>query len=97
MSKFVLLDPVGEAARSTAEQTTRVKVDTLYERNVGFIFDGHYTAVDFWASFTKTIGSELHPLKTTSELKPNVGAPSTPEMLERVLSQSDLVVVGVAA
>ncbi|MDO8532779.1 MAG: hypothetical protein Q7T26_11580 [Dehalococcoidia bacterium] len=98
MANYVLLDPVAAIqVEDTGPQKTIVPLDTLKGKSIGFLFDGHYSAVDYWAFLQKKVTAHFTPMKVVSHIKPNVGAPATKEMIDQVTSQVDVAIVGVGA
>ena len=98
MAKFVLLDPVAEIkVEDTGPQKAVAPLDTLEGKSIGFLFDGHYSAVDYWDALQGKVKGRFRPARIVAHVKPNVGAPATKEMVEAVASQVDMAIVGVGA
>ena len=98
MANYVLLDPVAAIKVEDAGlQKPVIPLDSLKGKSIGFLFDGHYSAVDYWDSLQKKVTAQFTPMKVVSHVKPNVGAPATKEMIDQVASQVDIAIVGVGA
>ncbi|MBI4307625.1 MAG: hypothetical protein HY684_02340 [Chloroflexi bacterium] len=93
---LVLLDPVGRLPEEKPQRLAGRLAD-LTGKKVGFIFDGHYMAADFWPAMEEELVRRLRLAGKVSRIKPNVGAPAPQAMVEEVASQVDVAVTGMAA
>jgi hypothetical protein len=90
-----LFDPVGEP-----EQFERVKPRTLAGlegKRVGYVFNQHVSALAFWDGLEAEVGRILSPEHVTRVHKTNTWAPAPRVDAERVLAETDYVLVGVGA
>jgi hypothetical protein len=83
--------PHGEALRNP------VRVAELQGQRLGLLFNGHVSAVKFWAHLEDLFTELYRPQSVTSLRKENTFAPAAAESEIAQLARTDLVVVGVGA
>jgi hypothetical protein len=90
-----LFDPVGEV-ESMQRQPTRV-LETLNGRRLGCVFNQHVSAIAFWKAMEREIAKTLQPSHVLRVYKSNTWAPAPRADANRVLEETDYVLVGVGA
>lgn len=90
-----LFDPVGEveALQSQAERA----LTSLQGKRVGCVFNQHVSAIAFWKAMEREIEATLRPSKISRVYKANTWAPAPRADADRLLEESDYVLVGVGA
>jgi len=84
--------PHGEAFRGP------VRIEELHGRRLGFLFNGHVSAVKFWKHLEVMLSGFYHPRSVASLRKENTFAPAAAEgEIAELKTRTDLVVVGVGA
>ena len=90
-----LFDPVGEV-ESMQRKPTRV-LETLNGRRLGCVFNQHVSAIAFWKAMESEIEKTLRPSHVLRVYKSNTWAPALRADANRVLEETDYVLVGVGA
>ena len=90
-----LFDPVGEV-ETVQRQPTRV-LETLRGRRVGCVFNQHVSAIAFWKAMEGELEKTLAPSAISRVYKSNTWAPAPRADANRVLAETDYVLVGVGA
>lgn len=90
-----LLDPTGDVAKAQPEQGN--KLDTLEGKKVGYIFNQHATCLAFWKTLEQEVETRLHPSATHRIYKENTWAPAARKEVERLVADTDYILVGVGA
>lgn len=84
--------PHGEAFRRP------VRIEELHGRRLGFLFNGHVSAVTFWKQLEDLFAEIYHPRSVTSLRKENTFAPAAAESeITKLKTHTELVVIGVGA
>ncbi|HEU4341116.1 MAG TPA: hypothetical protein VFU31_06050 [Candidatus Binatia bacterium] len=84
--------PHGEAFRSP------IRIGELQGRRLGLLFNGHVSAVKFWAHVEDLLAELYHPESVLSLRKENTFAPAAADSeIAHLKTRTDLVVVGVGA
>lgn len=90
-----LFDPVGEVhIPQSAPQRT---LASLAGKRVGLVFNQHVSAIDFWKAMEAEIVKTLEPASILRVYKANTWAPAPRADANRVLEETDYVLVGVGA
>ena len=90
-----LYDPVGEV-EAVQQQPMRV-LETLGGKRIGYIFNQHIAGLAFWKALEKAVESRFNPSSVYRVYKTNTWAPAPKAEMERVLKETDYVLVGVGA
>jgi hypothetical protein len=90
-----LFDPVGEV-ETVQRRPTRV-LETIRGRRVGCVFNQHVSAIAFWNALESEIEKTLEPSHIFRVYKSNTWAPAPRADANRVLDETDYVIVGVGA
>jgi hypothetical protein len=90
-----LFDPVGEveAVQRQAERT----LASLKGKRVGCVFNQHVSALAFWKAMESELDKTLNPSNIFRVYKANTWAPAPRVDANRVLEETDYVLVGVGA
>jgi len=93
---FRMMNPV---ARPHGEAFRRaVRIEELHGRRLGFLFNGHVSAVKFWKHLEDLLAEFYHPQSVASLRKENTFAPAAAEgEIAQLKTRTDLAVVGVGA
>ena len=94
MSIF-LLDPTGDVA--TVQRKAGNDLAKLEGKKVGYIFNQHATCVAFWKTLEQEVESKFHPSAVHRIYKENTWAPAPQKDVDRLVEESDYVLVGVGA
>ena len=90
-----MFDPVGEV-EALRRQPLRI-LETLNGRRVGCVFNQHVSALAFWKALEAEIEKTLAPSHIERVYKANTWAPAPRVDADRVLAETDYVLVGVGA
>ncbi|OGA40039.1 MAG: hypothetical protein A3G24_25195 [Betaproteobacteria bacterium RIFCSPLOWO2_12_FULL_62_13] len=90
-----LFDPVGEV--ETVQRQAQRVLHSLEGKRVGCVFNQHVSALAFWKAFESEIRSTLKPSNICRVYKANTWAPAPRADANRVLEETDYVLVGVGA
>ena len=90
-----LFDPVGEV--EVARQQPQRLLESLTGKRVGCVFNQHVSAQAFWKAMEAEIGNLLNPSKVSRIYKSNTWAPAPKADAQRLLDDTDYVLVGVGA
>jgi hypothetical protein len=92
---ITLFDPVGEV--HIPERKAQRGLDTLRGKRAGFVFNQHVSAIAFWKAMEAEIEKTLAPRSVVRIYKSNTWAPAPRADADRVLEDTDYVLVGVGA
>lgn len=90
-----LFDPVGEPEKFERAQPRTLA--GLEGKRLGCVFNQHVSSLAFWEGLETEVGRILNPESTTRVYKTNTWAPAPRADAERVLAETDYVLVGVGA
>ena len=90
-----LFDPVGEPEKF--ERATPRTLAGLEGKRLGCVFNQHVSALAFWQGLEAEVERVHSPESVTRAYKTNTWAPAPRADAERVLAESDYVLVGVGA
>jgi hypothetical protein len=90
-----LYDPVGEV-EAVKQQPMRV-LETLSGKRIGYIFNQHVSGLAFWKALEHAVDAKFNPSTAHRVYKANTWAPAPKAEMERVLKETDYVLVGVGA
>lgn len=90
-----LFDPVGEV--HIPESTPQRALGSLVGKRVGVVFNQHVSAIAFWKAMERELESLLKPSSILRVYKSNTWAPAPKVEANRVLEETDYVLVGVGA
>jgi hypothetical protein len=90
-----MFDPVGDV-EIVQRKPTRV-LETLNGRRVGCVFNQHVSAIAFWKAMEGEVERTLAPARIHRVYKANTWAPAPRVDANRVLEETDYVLVGVGA
>lgn len=92
---ITVLDPKGEIAKLERVQEKRLR--ELSGKKVGFVFNQHATGQIFWTAFEQAVTERFKPSSTSRVHKVNTWAPAPKPDIERLIGESDYVLVGLGA
>jgi hypothetical protein len=90
-----LFDPVGEIDLVRREPERALQ--SLGGRRAGYVFNQHVSAIAFWKAMESEIEQTLRPANVLRIYKDNTWAPAPRADANRVLAETDYVLVGVGA
>jgi hypothetical protein len=90
-----MMNPVARPHREPLRNPVRVA--ELQGQRLGLLFNGHVSAVNFWAHLEDLCRELYHPQSVTSLRKENTFAPAAAESEIAQLARTDLALVGVGA
>jgi len=90
-----LFDPVG--AVEVAQQRPQRLLESLTGKRAGCVFNQHVSAQAFWKAMEAEIGTTLNPSNVARVYKSNTWAPAPQADANRLLDETDYVLVGVGA
>ena len=90
-----LFDPVGEV--ETVERQPARILETLNGRRVGCVFNQHVSAIAFWKALESELEKIYRPWNVSRVYKANTWAPAPRADANRLLVETDYVLVGVGA
>lgn len=90
-----LFDPVG-AVEAVQRQTQRA-LQSLQGKRVGCVFNQHVSALAFWKAMEGEVEKTLKPSNVFRVYKSNTWAPAPRADANRLLEETDYVLVGVGA
>ena len=90
-----LFDPVSEI--ETVQRRPTRTLGRLEGKRVGCVFNQHVSATAFWKALEGEIEKTLAPSSICRVYKPNTWAPAPRAAANRVLEETDYVLVGVGA
>lgn len=93
--KILLFDPVGEV--KTSEPAKGHKLDTVLGKAVGYVFNHHPSAVNFWKSLERHIEAKLKPSGIYRMDKDNLSTTADLSELKRLIQMTDFALTGVGA
>lgn len=92
---ILLLDPTGVVAK-TERQEERV-LEVLTGKKVGYVFNQHTSALDFWKALEQEVDLTLRPSSVLRVYKENTWAPAPKAEVDRLVRETDYALVGVGA
>lgn len=92
---ILLFDPTGNVAG--AQQQTERPLDTLEGKKVGYIFNQHASAGEFWKALEREVDRTLNPAAVHRVYKENTWAPAAGAKVDRLVRETDYALVGVGA
>lgn len=90
-----LFDPVGEVHIPKA--MPQRALGSLAGKRVGLVFNQHVSAIAFWKAMESELENTLKPASMLRVYKSNTWAPAPLADANRVLEETDYVLVGVGA
>ena len=90
-----LFDPVGEVEK--LERQAFRALPSLEAKRVGCVFNQHVSAIAFWKAMESEVERSLAPSHVLRIYKSNTWAPAPRADANRVLAETDYVLVGVGA
>lgn len=90
-----LFDPVGEV--HIPESAPQRALASLAGKRVGLVFNQHVSAIDFWKAMEAELERTLEPAGILRIYKANTWAPAARVDANRVVAETDYVLVGVGA
>ena len=90
-----LLDPVFEV--EVILQQKERGLDSLYGKRVGYIFNQHISALNFWKAMEQEIEKRLKPAFAHRLYKTNTWASAPKTEVDALIRQTDFALVGVGA
>lgn len=90
-----LFDPVGDV--HIPETAPQRALATLAGMRVGLVFNQHVSAIAFWKAMESELEKTLKPAGMLRIYKSNTWAPAPRAEANRVLAETDYVLVGVGA
>jgi len=92
---ILLHDPTGQVARTPRQ--TEGQLSDLIGKKVGFIFNQHMSAAVFWKAFEQEVEQKLSPSAVHRVYKQNTWSPAPKADVERLMRETDYILVGVGA
>lgn len=92
---IVLFDPVCEV--EAVQRNAERRLDSLKNRKIGYIFNQHISALDFWSALEREIEMKLMPSAVHRVYKTNTWAPAPRADVEQLIRQTDYALIGVGA
>ncbi|MGE5524617.1 MAG: hypothetical protein ACM3SS_12955 [Rhodospirillaceae bacterium] len=90
-----LFDPVGEV--HIPESKPQRALGSLIGKRVGVVFNQHVSAIAFWKAMESEVEKTLKPAGMLRIYKSNTWAPAPRADANRILEETDYVLVGVGA
>ena len=90
-----LFDPVGEV-EAIDRKPMRV-IESLAGKRAGLVFNQHVSAIAFWKALEAELEKTLKPSQVSRIYKSNTWAPAPRADADRLLEETDYVLVGVGA
>ena len=90
-----LFDPVGEV--ETVQRQPQRALESLTGKRVGCVFNQHVSAIAFWKAMETELQTTLNPSSISRVYKANTWAPAPKADANRLLEETDYVLVGVGA
>ena len=90
-----LFDPVGEV--EAVERAPMRVIESLAGKRAGLVFNQHVSALAFWKAMEAELEQTLKPLQVSRIYKSNTWAPAPRADANRLLEETDYVLVGVGA
>ena len=90
-----LLDPTGIIARS--QRTAEAVLDSLNGRKAGFIFNQPASGLAFWQGLEAEVEQRFKPASMHRVYKENTWAPAPKADVEKLIEETDYVLVGLGA
>lgn len=90
-----LLNPTGQVAK-TERQEEKV-LEVLGGKKVGFIFNQHACALDFWKALEQEVVRTYRPAAVHRIYKENTWAPAPKADVDELVRETDYALVGVGA
>lgn len=91
-----LYDPVGEVEVVVQQKPLRA-LETLKGKRVGYIFNQHVSGLVFWKALEREIEAKFSPSAVHRVYKANTWAPAPKAEVDRMIRETDYVLVGVGA
>ena len=92
---ILLLDPTGEVAL-TKPQDEKV-LEVLTGKRVGYIFNQHGSAQDFWKALEEGVARKFRPSAVQRVYKENTWAPASIAEVDKLAQETDYALIGVGA
>lgn len=92
---ITMLDPKGQIVK--LERLPEERLRELSGRKVGFVFNQHATGQIFWTAFEQAVTERFQPKSVSRVHKVNTWAPAPKPDIERLIGESDYVLVGLGA
>jgi hypothetical protein len=92
---IIMLDPTGKVASSRGEPERPLEV--IAGRRVGYVFNGHASGRVFWKALEDEVEKSYRPSAASRVHKVNTWAPAPHADMQRLLAESDYVLVGLGA
>lgn len=90
-----LLDPTGKVAKVKPQEEKVLEV--LAGKRVGYVFNQHDSAQDFWKALEHEVGNRFRPSAMHRVYKDNTWAPAASAEVDKLVQEADYVLVGVGA
>ncbi len=92
---FYLHDPTGDTVK-TQSAHERILENHVGKR-VGFIFNMHTSAIAFWQTLESEVDRLFKPVAMQRIYKENTWAPAADSEVDRLVRETDYILVGVGA
>lgn len=90
-----LIDPTGVLV--SMQREGREPLRELKGKRAGFIFNQHATARAFWGALEREVEKDHAPLAIDRVYKDNTWAPASQPEIDRLMEETDYVLVGLGA
>jgi hypothetical protein len=90
-----IFDPVFDV--EVVQQQAERGLESLHGKKVGYVFNQHVSALDFWKALEQEIGRKLSPADVHRVYKANTWASAPKADVEELRKQTDYALIGVGA
>ena len=90
-----LLDPTGSVAK--IERREELRIESLTGKRVGFVFNQHRSALDFWNALEREVEKKFSPSAAHRLYKENTWAPAPAAEMDQLIRKTDYALVGMGA
>ena len=90
-----LLDPTGSVAKIQRQEENTI--ESLTGKRVGFVFNQHKSALDFWWALEREVEKKFKPSAAHRLYKENTWAPAPRAELDKLRQKTDYALVGMGA
>lgn len=92
---ILLLDPTGSVAKIQRQEEHHL--ESLTGKKVGYIFNQHKSALDFWQALEQAVEKKFKPSAAHRVYKENTWAPAPRADVDRLMQETDYALIGVGA
>ena len=92
---IVLFDPVCDV--ETVQRHAEQGLESLTNRKIGYIFNQHISALEFWKVLEREIDRKFKPASVHRVYKTNTWASAPKADVEQLIRETDYALIGVGA